>query len=176
MWRGILAIVIGIVAVAWPGITIGAFVLMFAVYAFLNAGMELALMTASRRAGPVVGRLLLAVINIAAGVLAIVWPGLTALVLVIMVAVWAFIAGIAEVVLAFGRGETAGQRAMLALTGLVSLAFAVVLAFRPDVGAVVLAQVFGLFSIVSGISALVAAANLHTHGGQPHTSSPAQAH
>ncbi|WP_197683975.1 HdeD family acid-resistance protein [Allokutzneria albata] len=175
MWRGILAIVIGVVAVAWPGITINAFVLLFAVYAFFNAGLELVLMTAARGTGPVVGRLLLAVVNIAAGVLAIAWPGLTALVLVIMVAAWAFVAGIAEVVLAFGRGETAGQRAMLALTGLVSLAFGVVLALRPDIGAVVLAQVFGLFSIVSGVSALVAAANLKTHGGQSHTSTPARA-
>ena len=107
LWRGVLAILIGVVA--WPGITIGAFVLLFAVYAFLAGGAELVLMVMSRTA---------------AGVVAVVWPGPTALVLVLVVAIWAVVGGIAEVVLAFGRSETAGQRAMLALTGLVSIASA----------------------------------------------------
>lgn len=63
-------------AVAWPGITIGAFVLLFAVYAFIAGGTELVLMAMSRTAGPVVGHLLVALIDIAA----VVWPGPTALV------------------------------------------------------------------------------------------------
>ncbi|MDX6517120.1 MAG: hypothetical protein QOH73_2786, partial [Gaiellaceae bacterium] len=40
IWRGILAILVGVIAVAWPGITVGAFVILFAVYAFLSAGMQ----------------------------------------------------------------------------------------------------------------------------------------
>jgi uncharacterized membrane protein HdeD (DUF308 family) len=76
-------------------------------------------------------------------------------VLTIWVAAWAFVTGVIEVVLAFGQRETAGERAMWALSGLVSIALGVVLALRPDVGALTLATVFGLFSIVNGISALV---------------------
>ena len=151
--------IIGIVAVAWPGITVGAFVLLFAVYAFILAGTELIRAFTSRTAGPVIGRLLLAVLDVAAGVLALVWPGVTALALVIVVAIWAFIAGVFELVMAFQSGETAGERAMWGLTGLVSVALAVVLAIRPDIGAISLAEVFGLFSIVSGVSSLVIAAN-----------------
>jgi short repeat uncharacterized protein DUF308 len=56
-------------------------------------------------------------------------------------------------------GKAAGERALWALGGLVSIALGVVLAIRPDIGAVTLARVFGLFSIVSGISALVVAAH-----------------
>lgn len=167
LWRGVLAILIGIVALAWPGITIGAFVLVFAVYAFLAGGMELVLMAMSRTAGPVVAHLLFALINIAAGVVAVVWPGPTALVLVLLVAFWAVAIGVAEVVMAFRRGETAGQRAMLALTGLVSIAFGVVVVIRPSAGAVAIAQVFGLFSIVLGISALVTATNLRSPTTEP---------
>jgi uncharacterized membrane protein HdeD (DUF308 family) len=164
VWKGILSLIIGIVAVAWPGITVGAFVLLFAVYAFLGAGIEVMRAFRSRTAGPVIGRLLLAVINIAAGVVAIAWPDITALALVVTVAVWAFLIGIAEVVMAFRSGETAGERAMFALTGLVSIALGVVFAIRPDVGAVTIAQVYGLFSIVSGISAFVLAANVRKLG------------
>ena len=154
-WRGLLAIVIGIVAVAWPGITVGAFVVLFAVFAFIAAFSDAARAFASDRAGPVVGWLLLALLSLAAGVVALVWPGPTALVLTIWIAIWAFVTGVVEVVMAFGQGETAGERAMWALGGLISVALGIVLFIRPDIGAVSLATVFGLFSIVYGISALV---------------------
>jgi uncharacterized membrane protein HdeD (DUF308 family) len=157
-WRGLLAIVIGIVSVAWPNITVGAFVVLFALFAFIAAFSDAARAFASDRAGPVVGWLLLALLSLAAGVVALVWPGLTALVLTIWIAVWAFVTGIVEVVMAFGQGETAGERAMWALGGLISVALGIVLFIRPDIGTVSLATVFGLFSIVSGTSALVLSA------------------
>jgi uncharacterized membrane protein HdeD (DUF308 family) len=155
LWRGLLAIAIGIVSVAWPNITIGAFVILFAVYAFIAAGMEAVRAFSSDRAGPVFGYLLLSLLSLAAGIVALVWPDITALVLVIWVAVWAGVTGVIEVALAFRQGATAGERAMWALTGLVSIALAVVLFIRPDIGAVSLATVFGLFSIFYGVSALV---------------------
>ena len=156
--RGVLALIIGIVAIAWPGVTIGAIVLLFAVYAFLMGIAEATRAFASRTAGPVIWRLLLALLDIAAGVIAIVWPGITALALVLLVAFWALVTGILELVMAFRSGETAGERALFGLTGLVSIALGVVLIVRPDVGAVTLAQVYGFFSIVYGIAALVLAA------------------
>jgi uncharacterized membrane protein HdeD (DUF308 family) len=72
--------------------------------------------------------------------------------------VWALVTGVVEVVLAFQSGEAAGERTLGALTGLVSIALGVVLAIRPDIGALTLATVFGLFSIVYGVSALILAA------------------
>ncbi len=134
LWRGLLAIAVGVVSVAWPNITVGAFVILFAVYAFLAAGTDAARAFASDRAGPVAGYLLLSVLSLAAGVAALVWPGITALVLTIWVAAWAFVTGFVEVYLGFGRGETAGERAMWGLTGLVSIALGVVLAIRPTLG------------------------------------------
>jgi len=157
LWRGLLAIIVGVVSVAWPNITVGAFVILFAIYAFLAAGTDLVRAFASDRAGPVAGFLLLALLSIAAGVVALVWPGITALALTIWVAVWALLTGVVEVVLAFQRGEAAGERALWALTGLVSIALGVVLAIRPDIGALTLATVFGLFSIVYGVSTLILA-------------------
>jgi uncharacterized membrane protein HdeD (DUF308 family) len=155
LWRGLLAIAVGIVSVAWPNITVGAFVILFAVYAFIAAGMEVLRAFSSDRTGSVFGYLLLALLSLAAGIVALVWPGITALVLVIWVAAWAGVTGVVEVTLAFRHGATAGERAMWALTGLVSIALAVVLFIRPDIGAVSLATVFGLFSIFYGVSALV---------------------
>lgn len=155
LWRGLLAIAVGVVSVTWPNVTVGAFVILFAAYAFIAAAMDTVRAFSSSRAGPVVGYLLLAVLSVVAGIVALAWPNITALVLVIWVAAWATVTGVIEVALAFRRGETAGERAMWAITGLVSVALGIVLFIRPDIGALSLATVFGLFSIFYGVSALV---------------------
>ena len=149
---GVLGVIVGIIAIAWPGVTILALVILFSIYAFIAAGLQTMRAFSSGGAGPVLGHLLLALINLAAGVIAIIWPGPTALVLVLVVAVWAYVAGFGEIFAAFGPGETAGQRAMFILTGLISVAFGVVLSSRPGVGAVTLALLFGLFSMIYGVS------------------------
>jgi uncharacterized membrane protein HdeD (DUF308 family) len=153
--RGTLAIVVGIIAIAWPGVTILALVILFAVYAFIDAGLQAMRAFSSATAGPVFGHLLLGLLDLAAGVIALAWPGPTALVLVLIVAIWAFAGGFAEIFAAFGSGETAGTRALFIAGGLVSIAFGVVLFSRPGVGAVTLALLYGLFSLTYGTSRIV---------------------
>jgi uncharacterized membrane protein HdeD (DUF308 family) len=139
----------------WPGVKILALVILFAVYAFIGAGLRAMQAFGSATAGPVFGYLLLALLDLGAGVIAVVWPGVTALALVLIVAFWAFTGGFFEIFAAFRSGETAGSRALFILGGLVSVAFGVVLFSRPGVGAVTLALLFGLFSLTSGFSLIV---------------------
>jgi uncharacterized membrane protein HdeD (DUF308 family) len=161
VWRGLFAIAIGVVAIAWPNITIGAFVVLFAVAAFASAAWQAVTAFSSDGAWPVIGHLLLAVIDVAAGIVALAWPGITAYVLTIWVGAWAIVTGGIEFATAFGAGETAGERALFGLGGLVSIALGIVLFARPDSGAVALAQVFGLFAFIYGIAAIVSAISLH---------------
>ena len=95
--RGVLAIVVGVIAIAWPGVTILALVILFAVYAFISAGLRAMQAFSSVTAGPIFGNLLLALIDLGAGVIAVVWPGVTALALVLIVAFWAFTGGFFEI-------------------------------------------------------------------------------
>jgi len=162
---GILAVIVGILAIAWPGVTIFALVILFAVYAFLGAGLQAARAFSSRSAGPVFGHLLLGLIDLAAGVVALVWPTPTALVLVIVVAAWALVSGIAEFFAGFQSGETAGTRALFILSGLVSVAFGVLLFARPGVGAVTLALLFGLYALIYGFSQITAGIQVRRLGG-----------
>ena len=162
---GILAVIVGIIAIAWPNITILALVILFAVYAIIGAGRQAAMAFGSRDAGPVFGHLLLGLISLAAGVVALVWPGPTAYVLVIIVAAWALVGGIAEFAAGFQSGETAGTRALFILSGLVSIAFGVLLFARPGVGAVTLALLFGLYSLIYGFSQITAGVQLRQVGG-----------
>jgi uncharacterized membrane protein HdeD (DUF308 family) len=165
LWRGILALIIGVIAIAWPGVTVFALVVLFAIAAFSNGFLEAATGFSSDGAGAVAGHLLLALVDVAAGVAALAWPGITAYVLTIFIGVWAVVGGIAEGALAFAAGESGGQRALLGLGGLVSIAFGIVLFARPDIGAVSLALLFGLFSLAYGISSLVTSATVRDTGG-----------
>jgi uncharacterized membrane protein HdeD (DUF308 family) len=148
--RGILALAVGVIALAWPAATVLALVILFAVYAFIAAGLQAARAFSSANAGPVTGHLLLGLADLAAGVIALAWPAPTALVLVLIVGAWAVIAGLAELFAAFQSGEPAGTRAMLTLGGLAAIAFGVVLCARPGIGAITLALLFALFNLTAG--------------------------
>jgi uncharacterized membrane protein HdeD (DUF308 family) len=168
--RGLLAVAIGVVTVAWPGITIGAFAVLFAVYAFAVAVTDAMRAFSSDAAGPVFGYLFLSFIAVAAGVTSLAWPGITAFVLTLFVGGWALATGAYEVGLTFRSGERAGERALWLLGGIVSIALGMVLFIRPDIGAASLATVFGLYSVAFGISALVLSAQSSSlrsdsHGG-----------
>jgi len=169
---GVLAVAVGIIAIAWPNVTILALVILFAIYAFMSAGLQAARAFASKSAGPVFGYLLLALISLAAGVVALVWPGPTAYVLVIVVAAWALVGGIMEIVAGFGSGETAGTRALFIVSGLVSVAFGILLFARPNVGAVTLALLFGLYSLIYGFSQIAAGVELRQLGKSFQSLSP----
>ncbi len=123
----------------------------------------------SRNAGPVLGHLLLGLVDLAAGVIALAWPGPTALVLVLIVGVWAVIAGLVEF---FGSGEPAGTRVVFILGGLATVAFGVVLCARPGIGAVTLALLFGLFNLIAGIWMLVQGTELRRTGKTLHSVRP----
>jgi uncharacterized membrane protein HdeD (DUF308 family) len=172
--RGILAVIIGIIALAWPSVTVLALVILFAVYTFIGAGLQAVRAFSSRKAGPVLGHLLLGLVDLAAGVIALAWPGPTALVLVLIVGVWAITAGLVEFSAAFASGEPAGTRAMFILGGLVTMAFGVVLCARPGIGAVTLALLFGLFNLIAGTWMLAQGIELRRTGKTLHSVRPAQ--
>ena len=178
--RGILAVAVGIMALAWPGVTVLALVILFAVYAFIAAGTEAMRAFSSTSAGPVIGHLLLGLVDLAAGVIAVIWPGPTALVLVLIVGIWAVVGGVFEFFAAFKADETAGTRALYILGGLVSVAFGVVLFAHPNIGALTIALLFGMFNLIYGVWQFVAGIELretgkilHWPSGNRHADRPA---
>ena len=158
--RGLLALAIGITALAWPGVTVLALVILFAIYAFIAAGTEAAKAFSSKTTRPVVTHLLLGLVDLAAGVVALAWPGPTALVLVLVVGAWAVVTGLTEIYGGFKTREDAGTRALYFISGLVSVAFGVVLFARPEMGAISLALLFGLFNLIYGFWALAGGIDL----------------
>jgi len=166
---GVLAVIIGILALAWPGVTVLALVILFAIWAFADSVLQFMRMAGSTGAGPIIGHLLLALIDVAAGIVALAWPAPTALVLVLVVAIWAFVGGFFEIFGAFQSGETAGTRVLFVLGGLVSILFGVVLFARPGVGAVTLALLFGLFALIYGVWGIAAGIEMRHTGKTLHS-------
>ena len=167
--RGVAATLVGILALAWPGVTVFALVILFAVYAFVAGGMQTLRAFSSDTAGPVFGHLLLGLVSLAAGVIALAWPLPTALVLVVIVGTWAVISGLVEIFFRVPRrrvrrdaGHVPARRPGLIVFGLVLLA-------RPGMGAVTLALVFGLFNLIYGAWMLVQGIELRRTGKSLHS-------
>ena len=170
--RGIVAVALGIMALAWPGVTVLTLVILFAVSAFIAAGVQAMFAFNSTAAGRVVAHLLLGLADLAAGVIALAWPGPTALVLVLIVGCWAVFAGVFGIFVAFRADELARSRALFILGGLGAVAFGVSLFARPAMGAVALALLFGLFSLTNGAGLIMQGIGLRQNRKAPHSVVP----
>jgi uncharacterized membrane protein HdeD (DUF308 family) len=151
--RGVLAIVFGIVALFWPGVTALALAIVFGAYAIVDGiGM---LIAAFRRHGDTAQRVLRAVagvLGIALGLAALVWPGITAMILAVLIGAWAVITGALDVWLAT---QVRGQW-LLGAVGVVSVIAGVLILVRPAAGAVAIAWAIGLYALVAGVLMLAA--------------------
>jgi uncharacterized membrane protein HdeD (DUF308 family) len=160
--RGALAVLFGLAALIWPHITLRVLVWLFGFYAVVDGLLALAaLLVGGRQVSGRRGWLIFeGIVGIAAGVFAFLWPGITALVLVYLIAAWAVVTGLLEVVAAIVlRRELHGEW-LLALAGVLSVAFGVFLAVRPGEGAIALVSLIGLFAIVFGVALLALGARL----------------
>ena len=164
--RGIIALALGIMALAWPRVTVLLLVILFAVYTFIAAGAQAILIFST--GGPVFGYLL-GLADLAAGVIVLAWPGPAARVLVLIVGCWAIFVGLFEVFVAFRTGELARSRALFVLSGLGAVAFGASLFARPAIGAVTIALLFGLFSLTNGASMVMRRVGLRGPPKTPHS-------
>lgn len=163
MIRGILGIVIGLITFLWPGITLIVLVFLFAGYALVDGIVSLtgavhAVQAHERWAALLIEGLL----GIAAAVITVFWPAITALSLVFVIAAWAILTGGAEVVAAVRLRRYISGEWLLALAGIASVIFGVLLAAVPLAGALVIAIWFGAYALVFGVMLLVLGFRLRT--------------
>jgi|SRR5581483_9391540 len=161
--RGILGIAVGLMTFLWPGITLMALVFLFAGYALVDGVVSLAGAAHAAQAHERWAALLIeGLIGIGAAVVTILWPAITALSLVFVVAAWAILSGVAEVLAAVRLRRHVSGEWLLALAGIASVVFGVLLAAVPLAGALVIAMWFGAYALVFGIMLLVLGFRLRT--------------
>src|ERR1700712_3373133 len=161
--RGVLAIVFGIMALAMPVATLISLILVFAAYMLVDGIFAIVASLRAARHSKRWGALFFGgIVNIITGVLAAAWPGITALMFVVMTAAWSIISGSAMLVAAVRLKRDHG-RWWLALGGLGSIAFGIILVLAPLAGAVVLTWWIGIYTLLFGIAMLVLAFKLRDH-------------
>ena len=150
--RGIVAIVFGALAFAWPGVTVGTLVLLFGFYALVDGVFSLFTAIGGRRHREDRWWLALeGIVGIWAGIVTLRAPALTALVLVFFISIWAMATGFLRIAAAVRLRQEISGEIWLVLSGVLSVLFALMLMMRPAVGAIGLVWVIAGYALVLGL-------------------------
>jgi uncharacterized membrane protein HdeD (DUF308 family) len=149
--RGIAGILFGVLAFGWPGLTLLTLVLLYGAYALVDGVIALiAAFTGRATAVPTWWLVVVGLAGVAAGIVTFLWPGVTALVLIIFIGVWAIVHGIFEIVGAIQLRHEIDNEWLLILAGVLSVLFGLAVLIMPGAGALGLVWAIGAYSIVFG--------------------------
>jgi uncharacterized membrane protein HdeD (DUF308 family) len=164
--RGLLAILFGIAAFVIPGATMLALVLLFAAYSVVDGVFNIVLAVRGARKGSRWGLLLVnGLLGVVIGFAAALWPGITVLAFVLLVAGWAILSGVLMLGAAISLKISHG-RWVLVFGGIVSLIYGALLCIMPLIGALVLTWWAGAYALVFGVTLIVLAFRLRKHRGE----------
>lgn len=165
--RGVLGVLFGLTVFVWPGISLAALVLIYGAYAFADG--VLAMLGALR--GPSAGRSRGAafsrgLLGVGAGIVTVLWPRITGLALLYVIAAWAIIGGVLEIMSAVRLRKTITGEWLLALGGVLAIALGVALMLFPGPGAIALVLWVGAFAMVFGVALIALGLRLRAWGRQ----------
>jgi uncharacterized membrane protein HdeD (DUF308 family) len=166
--RGIAAIVFGILAFVWPGITLLTLILFWGAFALVDGVIAIVAAIKGGTPGP---RWWLAVVGLSGiliGVLTFAMPGVTALVLLVFIAAWAIVTGIFEIVGAIRLRKEIDNEWWLIAAGVLSVLFGLALLAQPGTGALVLVWLIAAWAILFGILTVAFALRLRSHASHGH--------
>src|SRR5690349_9035427 len=155
LFRGLAAILFGILTLVWPKLSLTALVFLFGVFAVVSGitAVAAALRNTDEQGW---GLLLLeGILGILAGVIALVWPGITALAFLYLLAAWAILTGILEFVAPLSFPMSGGRAVLMVLTGVLSVIFGVLIAAQPAAGLLAVVWLIGVYAIVFGVMYIV---------------------
>ena len=156
--RGLAAIAFGVLCFGWPAISLLALVLLFAVYALVDGISTVAWGMRARWWSMVV----VGAVSMLGGLVALFWPAITALALLYVIAAWAIVHGVFEIVAAIYLRRRIQNEWLLGFSGVVSILFGVLLAVFPGAGALALLWAIGAFAVIFGALAVALALRLRT--------------
>ena len=149
--RGLIAIAFAVLAFTWPGVTVATLVLLFGFYALADGVSSLVAAIGGRRPDDRWLLVLEGVIGIWAGVITLRAPGVTAAVLVFFISIWAMATGFLRIVEAIRLRKQISGEMWLALSGVLSILFALMLMVRPIAGALSLVWILAAYALILGL-------------------------
>jgi len=161
--QGLAALTFGVLTLVWPGLSLIVLIALFGAVAVVRGVMALAAAYDAHARHLRWGAwLAVGLLNLSAGLVALFWPGLTALALLYVVAAWAIVTGLGSIGAAVGVHRAIPHAWPLALSGVLSLALGVVLAVAPGAGILSLVWLIGGYALVTGLAELVFAVRLRS--------------
>ena len=148
--QGLLAILFGLVALVWPDITLFAFILLFGTFAVANGMVHVLASLANRDEPGWWLPLITGLVGVAAGVLALVWPGLTGLVLLLLIGAYALFAGATALLRSVSFRIRREERWTTLFRGIVAIVFGIVAIVWPGATAISLAWLVGIYALILG--------------------------
>ncbi|MDB5797117.1 MAG: hypothetical protein JWP36_1019 [Paucimonas sp.] len=162
-WRGGIAILFGVLALGWPGLTLLAFAALFAAYALLTGVVMIVGSARYRKSSEDWWlMLMLGLVSLGAGILAVIHPGLTALLLVLVIGANAMLMGVLDIAAAIRFRKTLRNQGLLIVNGAASLIFGVLVFLFPEAGGLALVLLFSFYAIVTGSLLLAFAIRLRS--------------
>ncbi len=150
--RGLLAILLGVIAFVAPGLALATFVVLFAFWMLIDGAAALIHTWQSRGKGNWWLGLLEGIAGIVAGILALAWPAITALVLLLLVGSWAIVTGVMEVWAAIRLRAVIQGELLLGLSGVISVLFGLFVIVFPGAGIFSVLWLIGIYAIVFGLA------------------------
>ena len=153
--RGVAAVIFGLAALIWPGITLVALAIVFGVFALVD-GIALGVAAFRVSSGTRTPLVIQSVIGILLGLGALIWPIAAVFALVLLIGAWAVITGVAEIVTAIRMRAQISSEWLLVFVGALSVIFGLLLWLWPMAGAGAIALVVGVYAIVFGVAMAIA--------------------
>lgn len=151
--RGICAVIFGVLAFVWPGVTLVTLVLLYGLFALADGILSLLAAVTGDKGDSPAPRWWLAVVGLlglAAGLITLFWPGMTALVLLIFIAAWAIASGLMQIVGAIRLRKEIDDEWLLIASGVLSVLFGIAMLAWPGAGALAMIFFIGTFAILYG--------------------------
>jgi len=168
--RGIAAIVFGVLAFVLPGVTLLTLIILYGAYALFDGVMAIAAAimggVGANRMGPRWWLAVIGILGIAAGLLTFLWPGITALVLLIFIGVWSLLLGVFTIIGAIRLRKEIDNEWWLVLSGALSVLFGLAVLIWPGAGALAVVWMIGTYAILFGVLLVAFALRLKQHAAK----------
>ncbi|NQT29084.1 MAG: HdeD family acid-resistance protein [Candidatus Saganbacteria bacterium] len=145
--RGLFAIIIGVIAILWPGITLEVLVILFALFALLDGALAF-VAAVETDWWPFI---LSGVISVLIGLAIFIWPAPALLIIIYVIAIWAVITGIFQIVGGIAMRKQVSGEWMMILSGIASLILGSILVIFPLLGTLAYIWVFGIYAVIFGV-------------------------
>ena len=154
--RGLIALIFGILVLAWPGVSLFILAIIFGAYVFVDGIFTLvAAVNYKAGAGRRTWLFIRGIAGIIVGLITLFWPAITEIALVLLIGAWALVTGFMELIYAFRANQDSAIRWMFAISGILSLILGALMLAQPLLGALVIVWVIGAYAVLAGILLII---------------------